>query len=81
MSGTSQATAFATGIAALLMSQDERMSSPEEVIKHLTEYLKPVPTLKQKIRGGGVVNARVSPSMDWILSWRSAANRGQPQLR
>lgn len=60
MTGTSQATAFASGVAALLMSQDPRMQNPKILIRHLASRGKPNPRLKSRIRSGSVLNAALS---------------------
>jgi subtilisin family serine protease len=60
MSGTSQATAFATGVAVLLMAQDARMQSPQALIKHLAGHGRPSSRLKTRIRSGSVLDAGLS---------------------
>lgn len=60
MSGTSQATAFATGVAVLMMSEQEEMTHPETLIKHILTTSKPEPRLKTRIRSGSVLNAGLS---------------------
>jgi subtilisin family serine protease len=60
MSGTSQATAFATGVAALLMAHDARMMQPEVVIRQLANHGRPSPALKDKVRSGSLLNAAIA---------------------
>ncbi len=50
LSGTSQATAFATGVAALLMSDVTRAWTPEKIIEHLVRTGEPEPSLAGKTR-------------------------------
>lgn len=57
MSGTSQATAFATGVAVLLMAQDARMEDPKTLIRHLASHGRPNPILKHKVASGSVLDA------------------------
>ncbi len=56
MTGTSQATAFVTGIAALILSQNPRLK-PHEVIKIIRQSVVPVPGLRKKVATGGHVSA------------------------
>ncbi len=60
MTGTSQATAFATGVAVLLLAQDARMLDPQTLIKHMVNHGRPNARLKTRIRSGSVVNAAFS---------------------
>jgi thermitase len=56
MSGTSQATAFVSGMAALLLAQDPTLKAPElrQLIMNSVDRL---PTLANKVATGGRVNA------------------------
>lgn len=56
MSGTSQATAFVTGIAALLLSRDPSLS-PAKIKELIRGSADVIPELKDKIASGGRVNA------------------------
>lgn len=58
MSGTSQATAFATGVAALLLAHDERLRQPSALIEHLINHASPRPALKRTTRSGGLLDAQ-----------------------
>jgi len=57
MTGTSQATAFASGVAALVMAQDPNLQDPRTLIKHLMTHGRPDPRLKTKTRSGSMLNA------------------------
>jgi thermitase len=59
MTGTSQATAFVSGIAALLLSKHPNLSAPQlkQIIETSVDVL---PHLSQKVRTGGRVNATKS---------------------
>lgn len=56
MSGTSQATAFVTGVAALILSHNPGMK-PAEVRKVIMDSADKLPQLKNKLSSGGRVNA------------------------
>lgn len=56
MSGTSQATAFVTGIAALLLSKDASLT-PIELKTLIVSSVDSVPALRGKVSSGGKVNA------------------------
>ncbi len=57
MTGTSQATAFVTGIAALLLSKDPTLS-PARMKEIIRGSVDAYPELKDKVAAGGRVNAR-----------------------
>lgn len=57
LSGTSQATAFASGAAALLLAQDPTLE-PQEVIRQLTGHGRSVASLKMKTRSGAILNIK-----------------------
>lgn len=56
MSGTSQATAFVTGIAALILSARPDLK-PEQVKAIIVATVDKIPQLETKVRSGGRVNA------------------------
>ncbi len=58
MTGTSQATAFVSGIAAKLLSQRRLKLSPEECIAHLMQTGKRNESLKGRTRSQAIVNVR-----------------------
>lgn len=57
MTGTSQATAFVTGIAALLLSKDPTLT-PAKMKEIIRNSVDSYPELKAKVAAGGRVNAR-----------------------
>ncbi len=56
MSGTSQATAFVTGEAALLLSKNSKLH-PDQIREIIRTNTDPLPSLKDKVFSGGKVNA------------------------
>jgi len=56
MSGTSQATAFVSGLAALLLAKNPKLTVPELKALILSQ-VDPLPNLKLKVASGGKVNA------------------------
>lgn len=56
MSGTSQATAFASGVAALLLSKDSSLSA-KDIKSYILSSVDVLPSLKSKVKTGGKLNA------------------------
>jgi len=56
MSGTSQATAFVSGMAALLLSENPKLK-PSEIRNIIIKSVDTVPHLRDKLLAGGKVNA------------------------
>ncbi len=59
MSGTSQATAFVTGLAALLLSKN-RTLKPDQVREIIRQSADRLPTLRDKVYAQGKVNAHAA---------------------
>lgn len=57
MTGTSQATAFATGVAVLVMSTHPNLKTPAEVIEHMVQTGETEAALAGKTRTRAVLNA------------------------
>lgn len=62
MSGTSQATAFVSGLAALLLAENPKLSA-SELKALIRETVDAVPQLKGKISTGGKINAYAALNM------------------
>lgn len=56
MSGTSQATAFVSGVAALLLSVNPKLK-PDQIKKIINKTVDVIPELKEKIKSTGKINA------------------------
>jgi subtilisin family serine protease len=56
LTGTSQATAYVSGVAALLLSENPKLT-PAELISVLEKSSDPLPSLKAKVLSGGRINA------------------------
>lgn len=63
LTGTSQATAFVSGVAALAMSQNEKVLAPEAWIQHLVNSGTWSRSLKQKVRNSTHLNVHRALSM------------------
>lgn len=57
MTGTSQATAFASGLAALLMAQNSNFRNPSTLIRHLISHGRTLAGLRGRIRSGAALDA------------------------
>ncbi|MEZ0392090.1 MAG: S8 family peptidase [Pseudobdellovibrionaceae bacterium] len=71
MSGTSQATAFATGVAALVMSQSDQKPKPAQLIEKLIQSGSQLETLREKVQASSALNAYRALAMK--SSFESAA--------
>jgi len=60
LTGTSQATAFATGVAALMMSKYPQLRNPKLLIAHLMKHSSRRQTLMAKTRSSAVLDARMA---------------------
>lgn len=79
MSGTSQATAFVSGVAALLIANDQRMGDPSALIQHLLANSSPRTILRNKLRSGGLLDAKLAlDSSDVNLAQVAARNNRAP---
>ena len=74
MTGTSQATAFATGVAALLIAQDPQMRNPQALIQHMIKYSSKRTALHGKLRSGGLLDAKLALENDVTETLRAADN-------
>ncbi|MGE4133029.1 MAG: S8 family peptidase [Bdellovibrionales bacterium] len=57
MSGTSQATAFVTGVAALILSQQGPLMKSDAVIQQIVSSRRALPSLRNRTVSGGILNA------------------------
>src|SRR5262249_33841169 len=57
MTGTSQATAFASGLAALLMAQNSQLRDPSILIQYLLNHGRKLASLRGRIRSGSEIDA------------------------
>lgn len=60
LTGTSQATAFASGVAALMMSKYPQLHNPKQLIAHLMKHSSYRQTLASKLRSSAVLDARMA---------------------
>ena len=67
-SGTSSATAFVSGIAALIKSLRPDLSSVQ-IANIIKESVTPLPALKGKIQSEGIVNASLCIKNAEQISW------------
>ncbi|MCB0392531.1 MAG: S8 family serine peptidase, partial [Bdellovibrionales bacterium] len=63
LSGTSQATAYLTGVAALLLQQNPGLHDPEQVIQRIQISRKKVQKLEEKTQFSGIANTQKSLSL------------------
>lgn len=72
MSGTSQATAFVTGAAALLLSKDPKLT-PSEIKEILVSSCSPVSSLRGVVRSAGKLD--VNAALKLLLKTKRAKSR------
>lgn len=65
--GTSQATAFVSGLAALLLSENPKLT-PQELKSIIQKSADPIPALQKKVASGGRINAYAALMMERDLS-------------
>ncbi|MCB0412339.1 MAG: S8 family serine peptidase [Bdellovibrionales bacterium] len=63
MTGTSQATAYATGIAAILLSQRKDLQKPKDLIHHLLTTAQTKKSLEEESLSGGIINLTRASAM------------------
>lgn len=63
MTGTSQATAFVTATAGMLLAKHAQLLSPPLIINHLLQTARREPRLKTKVRSSSIINFKRSVSM------------------
>lgn len=80
MSGTSQATAFVSGTAALIMAQDESLRDPRLLIPYLQATGRTAVTLRDKVAGGKMLDAGSALNSIYSDSER-VASRGRTPSR
>lgn len=56
MTGTSQATAFATGTAAMILASKSLLTPPQQIIEHLLKTGKPMQHLSEKALSSSLLN-------------------------
>lgn len=64
--GTSQATAFVSGLAALLLAKNPELKAPE-LRSLIVSTVDPVAPLKDRLVSGGVINAQRALQKSWEL--------------
>ena len=78
MTGTSQATAFVTGIAALMLSKNPNLT-PQQIKKMISQTVDPISGLKNQIKSGGRVNA-YQALLAVMGKWKNSPLRFNPKL-
>lgn len=79
LSGTSQATAFATGVAALLIASRRQPLSPEDIIDHLVRTGEPESRLEGKTRGRTRLNSYRALALHESLDSRRIISRHESE--
>jgi subtilisin family serine protease len=73
MTGTSQATAFATGAAALILAQDEQLQPPQ-IIARVTGHGRSVASLHGKVKSGDILDASKSVLATTLANEQARSN-------
>jgi thermitase len=60
MTGTSQATAFVTGVAALMIAKNPQLREPRSLIQHLLMHAQELRSLKGKLRSASLLDAQMA---------------------
>lgn len=82
MTGTSQATAFVTGVAALLMAQDKDLRKADRIVKYLTQTGDINPQLVGKTRYNKTLNSyRALAIKDSDASWNGVRAENSASLK
>jgi len=80
MTGTSQATAFVSGLAALLLAKNPKLT-PEELKALIMSSVDRVPALQDRVATGGRINAFAAlRSLQQGVISRAAEDQGIPQF-
>jgi subtilisin family serine protease len=78
MTGTSQATAFVTGVAALMMAKDESLKDPALLKQRLLSSGRGLASLKGKIGAGQLLNAALALGTEKPLEVTSTGRARHP---